>query len=122
MCSKCYRDSEIAAERKASNSKAAVAALSDAQQHITADLATPEKAPGSPKPLVPALPVPSAAESEPQQPETVQAQPETAPIPETSTAPGGDEPPQRPVQKNPGRCFACNKKVTRACSCQIVSS
>lgn len=115
MCSKCYRDSQLNAERKASNSKAAISALTDVPNFpevpevLGAKAAQPQA-----KPLQPVL----TQQTERRASQDVQDQPLKEPSSETAVK---NEPNsadsdaalfERPAQK-PGRCFTCNKKVCR---------
>ena len=114
MCSKCYRDTQLTAERKASNSKAAISALSEVHSlpEVHEVLGAKQVSPAPTQPV-------------PQQPSP---QPERSPAPriqrqdkESSSKQGLGKAEatvaseealfERPAQK-PGRCFACNKKVS----------
>ncbi len=113
MCSKCYRDSQLNAERKVSNSKAAISALSEVHS-----LPEVHEVLGA-KPVLPApaQPVPQPSP----QPERLPAprderqekeSPSKEDVAKAETSVGSEEALfERPAQK-PGRCFACNKKVS----------
>ena len=116
MCSKCYREQISEQERAAANGKTAAAALNASRMDIA-------------KPGSPVLPAPVPAALEPQSvPEPAKAEarvvvpdveaPEPAAAASSSVE---DEAEKRPVQKNPGRCFSCNKKIGLTgfrCRCQ----
>ena len=116
MCSKCYREQMSEQERAAANGKTAAAALNASRMDIA-------------KPGSPVLPVPVPAALEPQStPEPAKAEARVAvpdvEAPEPAAAASSsveDEAEKRPVQKNPGRCFSCNKKIGLTgfrCRCQ----
>lgn len=106
MCSKCYREQVSEQERMKANGKTAAAALNASRMDIG-------------KPDSPVLPAPIPAALEPQStPEPVKAEARIAepdvkarePVAAASSSPE-DEAEKRPVQKNPGRCFTCNKRI-----------
>ena len=115
MCSKCYRERQTEDERTAANGKAAAAALNSSRMDIgKAD------SPVLPPPRLVSTPAP-----EEPQPETKPAEEvcEAASKAVSSSGPGEGGEQQRPVQKNPGRCFACNKRVGLTgfkCRCDYV--
>ena len=114
MCSKCYRDSQLNAERKVSNSKAAISALSEVHnlpevhEVLGAKQVSPAPAHSvpQPSPQLERLPAPRDERQEPESPskESV-AKAEATVASEEALF-------ERPAQK-PGRCFSCNKKVSQ---------
>lgn len=114
MCSKCYRDSQtrqqadMAAQAMATevaskveaNLKASAAAAQAQQADVTMTPAEVET------PAVPAVPVP--AESVPSPPPAEPSSSAAAPV---AAAAAEEEEDKRPVQKNPNRCFECNKRT-----------
>ena len=106
MCSKCFRDTQMNAERKASNSKAAIAALSDVHSlpevlgAVPASSATQTQLHSVQKKhnVVEGKPLEIVSKSD--EPKKVEAN--------VQQSDGGLF--ERPAQK-PGRCFTCNKKV-----------
>ena len=135
MCSKCYREKTAEEERVRAGEKAAVAALSTpvdtaalSQPFTSALTAVGSKAPQPEPPVVEPmqldaptdLSVPVKAESPPAPtlPQTsdpaVPVQPAVELTPSTSASAKSAEAAaaaERPPQKNPGRCFVCNKKI-----------
>lgn len=113
MCSKCYRDSQLTAERKVSNSKAAISALSEVHNLPEVHEVLGAK-PVSP---VPAQPIPQPSPQLEKSPAPGQQRQETESsskesVPKAEANVGSEEALfERPAQK-PGRCFACNKKVS----------
>ncbi len=113
MCSKCYRERCAEEERAAANGKAAAAALNSSRMDIG-------KADG------PVLPPPRPASPPAPEEPKAEAKPADEPADEvavSSSAPGEGGEQQRPVQKNPGRCFVCNKRVGLTgfkCRCEYV--
>lgn len=112
MCSKCYRDSQLNAERKASNSKAAISALTE----VPAFPDVPEVLGAKPAQSQPRM----AQQAEPSVSAEVRDHPKLAASPSEKEG-KKEEPgiadsaglPERPAQR-PGRCFTCNKKVVLA--------
>lgn len=133
MCSKCYREHE-AEEAKVNKQAQAVADV------IASNVSTPPP---------PSSPPPAQEDAEMEDPVVVVPQPSTtaagpslaaspapppAPAPDAATttaaaaaaAPVEEETPppaERPVQKNPSRCFSCNKRVGLTgfkCRCEYV--
>lgn len=101
----------MAAERSAVSSKVASAALSGAQQLADIKEASGiENVPKRPKALAPRAEPPIAVAEVPS-PSPQVTSPQASAKPEEASMSSPSEPPQRPVQKNPGRCFVCNKKV-----------
>ena len=117
MCSKCYRERAAEDERTAANGKAAAAALSSSRGKADSP-ALP-----LPRPAAVSVPAPEEPAPEPQQAVVEEpAAPAAAPT-ASSSAPGEGGEQQRPVQKNPGRCFTCNKRVGLTgfkCRCDYV--
>ena len=137
MCSKCYREKTAEEERVRAGEKAAVAALSTpvdtaalSQPFTSALTAVGSKATQPEPPSVVEsmqldaptdISVPVKAESPlaPTLPQTsdpaVPVQPAVEPTPSTSASAKSAEAAaaaaDRPPQKNPGRCFVCNKKI-----------
>ena len=119
MCSKCFRECTAAEERKASTTKQALAAISESQQ---APPAASQELPGVAEPSRPAPPLaeaPASHDAQRLEGETVvnsrMAAASTSGTPETADG--------RPPQKNPGRCFACNKRVGLTgfkCRCEYI--
>ncbi|KAK9837561.1 hypothetical protein WJX74_000239 [Apatococcus lobatus] len=132
MCSKCYREKTAEEERVRAGEKAAVAALSTPvdtaalsqpfasaltavgskatspeppavvePMQLDAPTATPATAKSTPAPSLPATTDPAV----PVQP-AVEAVASASATPAQSAAAA-----ERPPQKNPGRCFVCNKKI-----------
>lgn len=99
----------MTAERKVSNSKAA--AFTDVQQlPEIKDVLVAEKAISEAQtfPAVPQEPCENATSSA----KVVEPEPDSQPVDsEPASTSSMFEPPQRPEQKNLGRCFVCNKKV-----------
>ncbi|CAL8471169.1 g10711 [Coccomyxa elongata] len=118
MCSKCYRERMAEDERTAANGKAAAAALNSSRM----DIGKPTS-PVLPPPRPAPEPVPSDEPKAEVCPpiETVQ---EDLAAPTTSArAEETSEEEKRPAQKNPGRCFTCNKRVGLTgfkCRCDYV--
>lgn len=115
MCSKCYRERVADDERAAANGKVAAAALKSSGMDIGKP-DSPVILPPRPAPEPTPAPEQAPAEAKP----TVEATPEEAPAVSSSSA---QEEQARPVQKNPGRCFTCNKRVGLTgfkCRCDYV--
>jgi hypothetical protein len=132
MCSKCYREHE-AEEAKVNKQAQAVADV------IASNVSTPPP-PSSPPPAqdtqmeeaVVSVPQPSTTTPGSSPTASPAPQPAAAADAATSTAaaaaaaPVEEEkppPPERPVQKNPSRCFSCNKRVGLTgfkCRCEYV--
>lgn len=119
MCSKCYRERMAEDERTAANGKAAAAALNSSRMDIGKPASpvlppprlTPEPLPASDEPKTAAMPAIEPAQEEKPAATTSASAEETS------------EEEKRPVQKNPGRCFACNKRVGLTgfkCRCDYV--
>ncbi len=118
MCSKCYRERMSEDERTAANGKAAAAALNSSRMDIG-------------KPTSPVLPPPRPApEPVPSDEPKAEVSPPIETVQEDLAAPTtsaraeetSDEE-KRPAQKNPGRCFTCNKRVGLTgfrCRCDYV--
>jgi hypothetical protein len=116
MCSKCYRERVADDERAAANGKAAAAALKSSGMDIGKP-DSPVLLPPRPAPEVAPTPEDPPAEATPAVEELSQ---EAAAVSSTSAS---EEDNTRPVQKNPGRCFACNKRVGLTgfkCRCDYV--
>mmetsp|Transcript_18178 Transcript_18178/g.46546 ORF Transcript_18178/g.46546 Transcript_18178/m.46546 type:complete len:205 (-) Transcript_18178:306-920(-) len=117
MCSKCYQDSssrqhvDMAAQAMATsvankveaNLKATAAAALQSQQGDVAMTPVEVETPVAP---AAAVPVPSEAVPPPL-PEASSSEPAAA----VADTPMDEEEDKRPVQKNPNRCFECNKRV-----------
>ena len=115
MCSKCYREVCSTHERTAAQSKAAAAAFSET-------LPVPE---ASPLPIPSVLSTPDIEAAV--RPEPATSQPADSAVDVASPASDSESFPSpadsRPPQKNPGRCFVCNKRVGLTgfkCRCDYV--
>ena len=131
LCSKCFKhyQERMGAGADASSAPIAPAGEGASPAPATAAPAAPDAAPAAPPVAVPAAAPAAAAAAAPASasPSPAAVDPGPAPAggggsqatPATPAAPaagvgGGEEedgPPERPVQKNPGRCWKCNKKV-----------
>lgn len=115
MCSKCYRDTQLTAERKASNSKAAFSALSEVQklpevQSLSEVHEVLGAKPASPPPRPQQQSEQHVRETRPADRLPKESSSEEGVKAEASVASTDAGLFQRPAQR-PGRCFACNKKV-----------
>lgn len=114
MCSKCYRDSQLNAERKVSNSKAAISALSEVHSlpEVHEVLGAKQVSPAPAQPV----PQPSPQPERPPAPRDQRQGAESSSkegVAKAEASVGSEEALfERPAQK-PGRCFACNKKVSQ---------
>merc|ERR1719160_2030383 len=114
LCSKCFKhyQERMGAGADASSAPIAPAGEAASPAPATAAPAAPDAAPAAPPVAVPAAAPAAAAAAAP-----ASASPSPAAVdPGTAPAGGGggeeeDGPPERPVQKNPGRCWKCNKKA-----------
>ena len=132
LCSKCFKhyQERMGAGADASSAPIAPAGEGASPAPATAAPAAPDAAPAAPPVAVPAAAPAAAAAAAPASasPSPAAVDPGPAPAgggggrPATPAPPaapaagvgGGEEedgPPERPVQKNPGRCWKCNKKV-----------
>lgn len=115
MCSKCYREVCGSRDQTAVQSKAAAAALSEALPVV--ESISPATLPAALKTDLER----SAVQPEPSTPE-----PAPSEVPAASSSPSTAElatPDDRPPQKNPGRCFTCNKRIGLTgfkCRCDYV--
>ena len=111
LCSRCFRESKREANQAAVNEKAAAAAL----------CSSAKQAAGLGAEVAVQPPVAEAkAEAEVFQ---VPVEPAEASPAVSSPAAGPSEADERPVQKNPGRCFSCGKRVGLTgfkCRCDLV--
>ena len=120
LCSQCFRAHQTRVGACAEASPAPAPAAAEAASPSPAPAASPEGFAASPAvapvaslPLAPVEdpgPVPSPAEGRGGGPAT----PAAPTVSCVMVGEGGAEeggPPERPVQKNPGRCWKCNKKV-----------
>ena len=132
LCSKCFKhyQERMGAGADASSAPIAPAGEAASPAPATAAPAAPDAAPAAPPVAVPAAAPAAAAAAAPASASPSPAAVDPGPVPArggggsqatpaTPAAPaagvgGGEEedgPPERPVQKNPGRCWKCNKKV-----------
>ena len=122
MCSKCYRDTQLNAERKASNSKAAISALSEVHgfpevpEVLGAKTAQPHT---QPLPAAPQQPAAQQSSLDSRDQPQKEASSEKAVKVEASLGAGDDGLFERPAQK-PGRCFTCNKKVRTPAQISVI--
>ncbi len=111
LCSRCFREQKREAGQAAVNEKAAAAALCSSAKAagLGAEVAVQPPAAEPEAKAEPAVQTPLPA-------------PEASPA-ARSSAPGPSEADERPVQKNPGRCFSCGKRVGLTgfkCRCERV--
>ena len=104
MCSKCYRESEAAAEKKAAD-------ISGPPSSASTKTATEVPPPT----IEESQPAPASMQVE-EAPKIVEKQEDEKPGEEAAAAPvpmEEEEPPvpERPAQANRNRCFSCSKKV-----------
>ncbi|KAK9800361.1 hypothetical protein WJX73_010297 [Symbiochloris irregularis] len=131
MCSKCYREVCSTRERTAAQGKATAVALSGALPvgeppvplTVPAVLSAPAFQPSPIRldstPSTPAVTTSAATATAARAAAETDAPAGPSPATESEASPSDDRPPQ----KNPGRCFSCNKRVGLTgfkCRCEYV--
>jgi hypothetical protein len=117
LCSKCFRDIAGEAALGKANEVAAAAALAkSSEEHFSTASPVAEGLPArAATPLFPPPPSPSAAPLE----ASVAVEGQADAVQEGCVGPSEASPPDalRKIQKDPGRCFACKKKVATTLHC-----